>query len=71
MAAPKSAAQKNPGRIRKLDGKPVRQALYNGLAVGHGKYYAGYLEGIPSETMIKDAKGKPLHFHEIGYLEAR
>lgn len=69
MGAPKSSSKKNPGRVRKLDGKVVRQALYNGLAIGHGKYYVGYLDGIASETMIKDKNGKPLHFHQIGQLE--
>lgn len=69
MAAPKSSSQKNPGRIRKLGGDVVKQVLYNGRASGHGKYYAGYIGGVPSESLISDSNGKPLHFNLIGQLQ--
>lgn len=70
MGAPKSSASKNPGRIRKLGNDVVKQVLYNGRGAGHGKYYAGCIgSGAPSESLIKDSKGVPLHFHEIGRLE--
>lgn len=62
MAAPNY--KKNPGRVRMLDGKKVMPVLYNGRALGHGKYFAGAI----NEIMILDEQKKPVPYNKIGEL---
>lgn len=52
-------------RVRKLDGKIVKPALYNGIACGHGKYFAAMVE----DKMLLDDNGKPRPFKSVGRLE--
>lgn len=54
-----------PQRVRKLNGVRVTPVLYNGVACGHGKYFAGAVDG----NMIEDSDGKPLPFRQVGELE--
>lgn len=75
MATAKTGSnKKSPGKVRMLDGKVVKIVLYNGKAVGLGKYYSGYVEtgdknAMVSDMMILDENGKPKQFNEIGALE--
>jgi hypothetical protein len=50
-------------RVRKLDGVVVQPVLYNGNAIGHGKYYAGNVNG-----QLVEENGRPVPFREIGEL---
>lgn len=52
-------------RVRKLDGKVVKACLYNGHAIGHGKYFAAEVEG----KLVVDKNGKPVPFRSCGRLE--
>jgi hypothetical protein len=65
MAAPKTQAQKGQQRTRKIDGQVVRPVLYNGRAVGHGKYFAGEVNG----QLIMDESGRPAQYRTLGTLE--
>ena len=65
MAAPKTQAQKGQQRTRKIDGQIVRPVLYNGRAVGHGKYLAGEVNG----QLVLDESGRPLQYRILGQLE--
>ena len=47
-----------------LDGKRVMPVLYNGRALGHGKYFAGAI----NEVMILDEQKKPVPYNKIGEL---
>jgi len=66
--------KKGTQRVRMLDGKVVRPCLYNGRALGHGLYYAGYVEQAdkkgswPSDLFVYDENGKPRPYNEIGEL---
>lgn len=51
-------------KIRVVDGKRVLPVLYNGRAVGHGKYFAASIDG----QLMLDADGKPLKFRQVGEL---
>ena len=62
MAAPNY--KKNPGRVRMLNGQKVVPVLYNGSALGHGKYLAGSI----NENLILDEDKKPIQFSKIGEL---
>ena len=64
MAAPKTAAQKGTQRQRMLNGEPVKAVLYNGKAVGLGKYFTGEVGG----KLVCDDTGKPLPITDIGQL---
>lgn len=64
MAAPKLAAQKGTQKRRMLDNKVVRNVLYNGQAVGHGKFMAAEVDG----QLLLDETGKPLPFNQVGEL---
>jgi hypothetical protein len=64
MAAPKTQAQKGTQRVRKLDGQVVRSVLYNGRALGHGKYFAAEVAG----QLLCDETGRPLQFRDVGEL---
>ena len=57
--------QKQEGqRVWRLNGEEVRPCLYNGRAVGHGKYYAAMINGaLVCENDV------PLHFRSVGALE--
>jgi small ligand-binding sensory domain FIST len=48
-------------RVGKTEVKPV---LYNGRAIGQGKYFTGSVDG----QIITDLNGKPLPLREIGKL---
>ena len=52
-------------RVRKLDGKLVKPILYNGRAVGHGKFFAASIDG----EMLLDETGKPIPILQAGTLE--
>ena len=55
----------NPhGRIRMLDGKRVTNCLYNGLGIGHGKYFAGMVEG----KLVMGPNDRPLPYYQTGTL---
>lgn len=62
MASPKTSAQKGVQRVRKLDGQVVRPVLYNGRAVGHGKYFAAEVNG----QLVLDESGKPEQYRQVG-----
>jgi hypothetical protein len=64
MAAPKTKAEKGTQRTRMFNGQPVRNVLYNGKHLGHGKYFAGEVGG----QLVCDETGKPLHFRAVGEL---
>lgn len=52
-------------RIRKFNGKIVKACLYNGRAIGHGKYFAAEIDG----DLVVDENGKPVPFQRCGQLE--
>ena len=60
MAAHQKSA--TPQKLRRLNGKVVRPVLYNGRALGHGKYFAGEVDN----QLVCDAQGKPFYFKTIG-----
>lgn len=64
MAAPKSQAQKGTQKKRMLDGKVVRGVLYNGKALGHGKFMAAEVDG----QFVTDQNGCPLPWKLVGQL---
>lgn len=66
MAGAKTGANKKIDglKIRMLNGKKVVAVLYNGKAIGHGKYFTGEVEG----KLVCDESGKPLPFRQIGDL---
>jgi hypothetical protein len=64
MAAPKTQAQKGTQKTRMFNGQPVRIVLYNGRALGHGKYFAAEVGG----QLISDEEGRPLHYRNVGEL---
>lgn len=68
MAGPaKTGLKKNVNdkvRVRMLEGQKVQMCLYNGRAVGHGKYYAAMI----NNELLLDQDGKPLPFHGVGEL---
>jgi hypothetical protein len=47
-----------------FNGQPVRNVLYNGKHLGHGKYFAAEVGG----QLVCDDTGKPLHFRAVGEL---
>lgn len=65
MAAPKTQAQKGVQRVRKLNGQIIRPVLYNGRATGHGKYFAGEVNG----QLVLDESGQPAQYRTLGTLE--
>lgn len=66
MAGAKTGIKKNTGqRVRMLNGKKVVAVLYNGRALGHGKYFAGEVDN----KLICDENGKPFPIQEVGHLE--
>lgn len=65
MGKPKSKSQgAGINRVRMLDGKPVQMCLYNGVALGHGKYFAAMMDG----KLLMDANQKPRPFRSVGQL---
>jgi len=66
MAGAKTGSNKKHTnqRTRMLDGKKVIAVLYNGRALGHGKYFTGEVDN----KLICDDNGKPLPIKEIGNL---
>jgi hypothetical protein len=66
MAAPKSSSDKVHGRLRKLNGKVVKPVLFNGRAVGGGKYMAGEVDG---KLVMIDGTDIPAKLRSIGTLE--
>lgn len=65
MAAPKTQAQKGTQKVRKLNGQIIRPVLYNGRACGHGKYFAGEVNG----QLVLDSTGRPEEYRTLGILE--
>lgn len=65
MAAPTGRKVIEGQRVRKLDGKLVKPVLYNGRAVGHGKFFAASIDG----ELLLDETGKPIPIREVGALE--
>lgn len=64
MSAKIGSGKKQPQKVRKLEGKLVKMVLYNGRNLGHGKYFAGEVDG----KLVEDANGKPVQFRSIGEL---
>lgn len=65
MGKPKSkSAGAGVNRVRMLDGKVVQNCLYNGIASGHGKYFAAMIDG----QLVLDESGRPLPFKQVGDL---
>jgi hypothetical protein len=65
MGKPKSkGVGAGVNRERMLNGKVVQNCLYNGIASGHGKYFAAMVDG----QLIVDENGRPLPFREVGVL---
>lgn len=50
--------------VRRIGKEPVKAILYNGRGVGHGKYFAGEVNGV----IVKDNNGVPLRLRQIGEL---
>jgi len=48
-----------------LDGKVVKNVLYNGKHADHGKYFAAEVDGV----LLLDENGKPIPFRSTGKLE--
>lgn len=66
MAVAKTGSgKKTPRKVRMFNGKLVKNVLYNGKAVGHGKYFAAEVDG----ELLLDADGKPVPFRSTGTLE--
>lgn len=51
-------------KTRKLDGKVVKTCLYNGRALGHGKYFAAMID----DQFVLDENGKPCKWAAVGEL---
>lgn len=67
MGKPKSkGGSAGINRVRMLNGKVVQNCLYNGIATGHGKYFAAMVDG----QLILDDTGRPLPFRSVGELVA-
>jgi len=64
MAGPNSKFIDSRARVRKLNGNVVKPCLYNGNAVGHGKYYAAMV----NDVLVLDANKKPFQFRDCGEL---
>jgi len=58
------SGKKLPQKVRKLGEKLVKMVLYNGKAIGHGKYFTGEVDG----QLVLDANGKPVPLRSIGEL---
>ncbi len=59
--------QKQEGqRAWMFNGQQIRPVLYNGRAVGEGKYFAASVNG----ELLLDENGTPHQFRKIGTLEA-
>jgi hypothetical protein len=68
MAAAKNAGTKkgqDGQRFRVLNGQKVTPVLYNGRAIGHGKYLSGSVAG----QLVTDEAGVPIRWKQIGTLE--
>jgi hypothetical protein len=50
--------------VRRIGKDAVKVVLYNGRAVGHGKYLTGEVDG----KIVTNAIGVPLRLREIGQL---
>ena len=66
MAAAKIAVKKGQEgqKFRYYNGLQVTPTLYNGRAVGEGKYLSGSVRG----ELVLDESGIPLKWREIGVL---
>jgi hypothetical protein len=66
MAGAKTGGNKKTAGLRlwMLNGKKITPVLYNGRACGHGKYFAGEVDG----KLVVDDDGKPVPFAQIGEL---
>jgi len=66
MAAAKTGGKKKaPRKVRMIDGKVVKNVLYNGKPIGHGKYFAAEVDGV----LLLDDAGKPMPFRATGTLQ--
>jgi hypothetical protein len=50
--------------VRRIGKDPVKPVLYNGKAVGEGKYFTGEVNGV----VVRDSNGRPIPLREIGEL---
>ena len=66
MAAAKNAIKKGQEgqKFRYFNGVQVTPTLYNGRAVGEGKYLSGSIRG----ELVLDESGVPMKWRDIGYL---
>jgi hypothetical protein len=65
VATGNTSKHKDPNaRVRMLDGKEVKIVLYNGRNIGHGKYFAGEVDG----ELVCDENNVPFYFRTIGEL---
>lgn len=64
MSSPGSKKSNVVQKQRMHNGQKVIPCLYNGRALGHGKYFAAM---IGSELQV-DEDGKPFYYREFGQL---
>ena len=50
--------------VRRVGKEPVKPVLYNGKAVGEGKYFTGEVNG----KIVIDENNRPVPLREIGQL---
>lgn len=49
-------------RVRKYNGKLSIPCLYNGRGIGHGKYFAAWVDN----ALVLDENGRPIPYHQLG-----
>ncbi len=64
MAAPKTQAHKGTQKRRMLGDQVVRAVLYNGRAIGKGKFMAAEVNG----QLVLDENGQPAQYRQTGVL---
>lgn len=68
MSTAKTASnKKGPQRVRKLNGELVKPCLYNGRAVGGGKYLAAMKV---NGDLVLDEQGVPVQYRSAELVDA-